>query len=182
MYTTVHCTTLHFYNPYKNSNYVKTLYFLSSSRIWCGKTTRPWICRPSGTHSQLLTFFSTTKTAGLQQRTTQSSTRDRWVSNWSRCNSGFYSHPLPSPNKRSGDALGELPCLCLFCFNHKTYDGGFWKVHCFCFACLFLTVFCFVIPELPNYKPKTAWKTDRFRPDSKGTALSNVLKLVPYDR
>lgn len=25
-----------------------------------------------------------------------------------------------------------------------------------------------VLSELPNYKPRTAWKTDRFRPNSKG--------------
>lgn len=39
-----------------------------------------------------------------------------------------------------------------------------------CGIMAFIMIVVVVLPELPNYKPRTAWKTDRFRPDSKGKA------------
>ena len=49
-----------------------------------------------------------------------------------------------------------------------------------CGIVAFIMIVVVVLPELPNYKPRTAWKTDRFRPDSKGKAKFWLKALAVY--
>ena len=53
-----------------------------------------------------------------------------------------------------------LKGLAMYSFVHSDRDWG---------KCIFF------LSELPNYKPRTAWKSDRFRPTSKGKAGKSVV-------